>query len=379
MRKWLGILCAAALVLAGCGQQAAQEEKPEEAPVVQETEENETKPEEPVEEEEPEKSFRELFSIEADGIDYLSVEGLEVPEGTVISLIGKDAGSSYWKNVKAGAEAAVADLNAALGYTKGAKVKLSYDAPEGDDVAEQIDIIDQMLDKSPDALMIGFVDVSLGRTQLELAEADGIPVLAVDSGIENPLIVNTCKTDNRAAGAEAARRLAEAMGESGQVALIIHSSVTETGIEREQGFREEMENNHPDIEIVDVAYRQQDGRSVDEIVAEDLKNYPDLKAFFGANQDVTTELMAALDKQAEEGREILAAGFDACENQVKRLQEGKLVGIVTQNPYGMGYASAVAAFRAVLGLPNAEMVDTGYYWMTAGNLEEEQAQYLCYK
>lgn len=376
MKRVLAVLCAGFL-LAGCGTKNAPETaeqvlKPVETPVKEEPEEEET------EAEEAKKSFQELFSVESDGIDYLSVEGLEVPEGTVITLIGKDAGSAFWKTVKAGAEKAVADLNAALGYGKGAKVKLSYDAPSGDDTAEQIDIIDQMLDKSPDAMIVGFVDVSLGRTQIELAEANGIPMLAVDSGIENDLIVNTTRTDNRAAGAEAARKLAEAMGETGQAALLVHSSVTETGIEREAGFREELEANHPAIELVDVAYIQQDERSVNEIVAETLAEYPDLKAYFGANEDVTRALVTALEKETQEGRELLAAGFDACEGQVKSLEEGKLVGVMTQNPYGMGYASAVAAFRAVLGLPNASLVNTGYCWLTAENLSEEQNEYLCY-
>lgn len=64
-------------------------------------------------------------------------------------MVGKDSASSFWKRVKAGAEQAVADLNEALGYTGNAKVKVTYDAPAKESVSEQIDIIDQMLDKNP--------------------------------------------------------------------------------------------------------------------------------------------------------------------------------------------------------------------------------------
>ena len=142
-------------------------------------------------------AFRELFEIKAEGIDYLDVSGIRIPEGITISLVGKDASSGYWKQVHAGAQQAGPTISTRpLGYTGDAKAELIYDASETGDVAEQIDIIDQMLDKNPDALIIGFVDVNSGKTQLELAESNGVPVFSVDSTIENSLIVSSSQTDN---------------------------------------------------------------------------------------------------------------------------------------------------------------------------------------
>ena len=111
-------------------------------------------------------AFRELLEIKAEGIDYLDVSGIRIPEGVTLSMVGKDAESGYWKQVHAGAGQAIDDINAALGYTEDAKAELIYDASATGDIAEQIDIIDQMLDKNPDALIIGFVDINSGKTQL---------------------------------------------------------------------------------------------------------------------------------------------------------------------------------------------------------------------
>ena len=130
----------------------------------------------------------------------------------------------YKRQVHEGAQQAVDDINKALGFTGDEKVQLNYDAPGDGDIAEQIDIIDQMLDKSPDALIIGFVDINSGKTQLELADSNGVPVFAVDSGIENSLIISESKTDNYQAGKEAAVRLCELIGDEGQIALLVHSS-----------------------------------------------------------------------------------------------------------------------------------------------------------
>ena len=109
--------------------------------------------------------------------------------------------------------------------------------------------------------MIASLRKERGMTQLELAESNGVPVFAVDSSIDNALIVSETKTDNYKAAAEAAAKLCEAIGDSGEVALLVHSSETETGIEREKGFREEIEQNHPNVQIIDTTYVNQDERS----------------------------------------------------------------------------------------------------------------------
>ena len=359
------------------GQISSEEQETEETAETADTEKDNGQTEE--EAGETAAAFQDLFDIQAEGIDYLSVSGIQIPEGVMVTMVGKDSSSGYWKQVHAGAQQAADDINAALGYTGDAKAELIYDASETGDVAEQIDIIDQMLDKNPDALIIGFVDVNSGKTQLELAESNGVPVFSVDSTIENSLIVSSSQTDNYQAGAEAARRLAELMGGSGQAALLVHSSETETGIERERGFREEMEQNYPDIEIVSAAYQDQDARSVDDIVAAVFYEYPELKAYQAMNEETTEALISAIEMYGPEDRTILTAGFDASSAEMKDIEDGKLAGVIAQNPYGMGYAAAVSAFREIAGMDNADLIDTGYLWITAGNLGEPAAQQLIYK
>lgn len=391
MKKLVAMLCVAGL-LTGCavsGEKKTDEVKPEAPAQAEETKEETAKPKEKTEtaaetenegdEQVMPENFRELFAIEAEGIDYLSVEGIEVPEGTAISMIGKDSASGFWKRVKAGAAQAVTDINEALGYTGNAKVKLTYDAPSKENVSEQIDIIDQMLDKNPDALIVGYVDVNSGKTQLELAEANGVPVFAVDSSIQNSLIETETKTDNYKAAAEAADRLCEAIGDSGEVALLVHSSETETGIEREKGFREEIEQNHPNVQIIDTTYVNEDERSTEEIVAAVMAEHPDLKAYFGTNDNVTRVLATVVSKFAPEGQSVLAAGFDTSAKLVQAVKDGTLTGVMGQDAFGMGYACAVSALRSIASLDNASVIEPGYYWINAENADDAVTQMLTYK
>lgn len=380
MKKFISVLCAAVLLTGCAAKKEAEVSEPEKAPVETVSEQEDAEEIQEAEGSRGEKEIlQEVLGVEAEGVNYLSVEGTRVPEASVLAMIGKDSTSGFWKQVKAGAEQAVADLNESLGYTGDEKVKLLYDAPEKEDISEQIDIIDQMLDKNPDALCIGFVDINSGKTQLELAKANGIPVLAVDSGIENSLILSTIKTDNYQAGREAAEKLCDAMEDNGKVALLVHSSLTESGIEREKGFTEEIQANHPEVEIVNVAYRQQDERNVDEIVAAVLQEHPDLKAYFGTNDVVTRELVEALSLQGTEEHRVLAAGFDASAKLIQAVKEGRMTGVMAQNPWGMGYAAAVSAFRTMAGMDTASVIDTGYYWISSENMEEEIVSLLTYK
>ena len=72
-------------------------------------------------------------------------------------------------------------------------------------------------------------------------------------------------------------------------------------------------------------------------------------------------------------------GFDAGKDQLDALREGKISGLVVQNPFGIGYASVIAAARTVLEIGNEAIVDTGYTWVTQNNIEEDAIQRMLYE
>lgn len=165
----------------------------------------------------------------------------------------------------------------------------------------------------------------------------------------------------------------------GEVALLVHSSETETGIEREKGFREEIEQNHPDVQIIDTTYVNEDERSAEEIVAAVMAEHPDLKAYFGTNDNVTRVLATVVSKFALEGQTVLAAGFDTSAKLVQAVKDGTLTGVMGQDAFGMGYACAVSALRSIASLDNASVIEPGYYWINAENADDSVTQMLTYK
>ena len=77
--------------------------------------------------------------------------------------------------------------------------------------------------------------------------------------------------------------------------------------------------------------------------------------------------------------EIVLMGFDVGREQLKALEEGEISGLVVQNPFGIGYASVVAAARTVLQSGNEAQVSTGYLWVTQDNMNDASIQKMLYQ
>ena len=78
--------------------------------------------------------------------------------------------------------------------------------------------------------------------------------------------------------------MAEMIGDAGEVALVVHDQTSRTGIDRRDGFLNEMKAKHPNIKIVDIQYGGGDQLKSTEITKAMLQAHPNLKGMFGANE-----------------------------------------------------------------------------------------------
>ena len=111
-----------------------------------------------------------------------------------------------------------------------------------------------------------------------------------------------------------------------------------------------------------------------------LEKYPDVKGIFATNEtvaDLVVNVLDSMDKTTGEDR-IKVVSFDGGEDQMKLLEDGKIDGLIVQNPYGIGYATVVACARAVLGQGNEATVSTGYTWVTKDNMNKDSIKKMLY-
>lgn len=335
---------------------------------------------------------------------YRNAKGLSLEKGAYISVLGKSASGEYWEEIKKGVAKAAEDINEELGYEGSDKVKVTFSGPEvKDDVDEQVNILDEELARYPVALAMSIADVQACEVQFDLATESGIPIVAFDSGSDYQGLVATVTTDNAAAAKLAADKLGEEIGGEGKVIMFLHDSKSKACATREKAFKKEIKKEYPDIEIVEAIHMDdtneirtiiaeeknaqlETGKTDEEVTADDITNeevvdyvlaqYPDLKGCFTTNGDSMKYAVEGLERQ--EMQSVKVVGFDANDYEIEALKAGKIQGLVVQNPYGMGYASVIAAARAALSLGNEAVIDTGYTWVTQENVDSEEIQNILY-
>ena len=286
-----------------------------------------------------------------------------------IPVISKGFQHQFWQAVKAGAEMAAEDCG----------VTITFEGPPSEsDVADQMDMLQVALDKGPAALVFAALDSVAAIPLLEQAQEDGIPVIAFDSGVDSDVPLATAATDNVAAAATAADMMAELIGGEGQVAVIAHDQTSRTGIDRVDGFVNRMEEEYPDIEVVDVQYGGGDHLGSSNLANAIILANPDLKGFFGANEGSIIGVLNAVIELDMAG-EIVVIGYDSGLQQMEAIRAGTEAGAITQDPIGIGYKSVEAAVMALRGEELEEDIDTGFHWYDAETIDSDLIMPLLYE
>lgn len=285
-----------------------------------------------------------------------------------IALISKGFQHQFWQAVKAGAEQAAGELG----------VEITFEGPDSESQVDvQIDMLAAALARNPDAIGFAALDSQAAIPLLQQAQEAGIPIVAFDSGVDSDIPVATAATDNVAAAALAADKMAELIGGEGKVALVVHDQTSRTGIDRRDGFVNRVGEAYPDIEIVDIQYGGGDHLKSTEITKSILLAHPDLKGIFGANEG---SAIGVANGVRELGREdgIIVIGYDSGAQQKQMIEEGLIEGAITQNPIGIGYQTVATAVKAINGEAVEANIDTGFYYYDASNMDDPEIAAVLY-
>ena len=303
-------------------------------------------------------------------IGALAMLGGAVPasaQETYIPLISKGFQHQFWQAVKAGADKAAAELG----------VTVTFEGPDTEaQVDRQIDMLAAALAKNPQAIGFAALDSQAAIPLLRKAQEAGIPVIAFDSGVDSDIPVATASTDNLAAAALAADKMAELIGGEGKVALVVHDQTSRTGIDRRDGFVNRVEEAYPNIEIVTVQYGGGDHLQSTEITKSILQANPDLKGIFGANEG---SAIGVVNGARELGKtDLVIIGYDSGAQQKQAIRDGLMAGAITQNPVGIGYETVAAAVKAIKGEEVPAAIDTGFYWYDKSNIDDPEIAAVLY-
>lgn len=290
-------------------------------------------------------------------------------EKLYIPVISKGFQHQFWQAVKAGSEQAATDLN----------VEITFEGPESEAMVDkQVEMFQTALDKNPAAICLAAVDSKAFEPLLQKAKEAGIPVIGFDSGVDSDIPVSTAATDNIAATALAADKMAELIGGEGEVAIIAHDQTSRTGIDRVKGFTDQITSKYPNITIVDTQYGGGDHLKSTDLAKAIIQAHPNLKGFFGANEGSIIGVLNAVTELGMEGQ-ITVIGYDSGKQQMDAIRAGTEAGAITQNPVGIGYKCVEAAVKAARGESLPKVIDTGFYWYDKNNIDDAEIQAVLYE
>jgi ribose transport system substrate-binding protein len=295
--------------------------------------------------------------------------GLAAPafaQEAYIPLVSKGFQHQFWQAVKSGAEQAA----------KEHKVRVTFEGPETEAMVDkQIDMLSAALAKNPKAIGIAALDSKAAIPLLKKAQAAKIPVIAFDSGVDSDIPATTTTTDNKAAAAMAADKMAELIGKEGDVAVVAHDQTSRTGVDRRDGFVERMKSAYPKVKVVSVQYGGGDHLKSTEVTKSILQANPNLKGIFGANEG---SAIGVVNGARELKRKVVIIGYDSGKQQKDAIRNGTMAGAITQNPVGIGYKTVEAAVKAMKGEKLPKVIDTGFYWYDKSNIDDPKIAAVLY-
>jgi ribose transport system substrate-binding protein len=286
-----------------------------------------------------------------------------------IELISKGETHQFWQAVKKGAEQQAAKMNATIHFQGPANETM---------IDKQLEMLDAAIALKPDAIGYAALGTTQSVTHLKAANKAGIPVYMFDTAASCPGALGTASdcalgvayTDSKAAGKLAADKMAALVGSAGKVLVVGHSQTNQTGIDRRDGFINQMKSKYKGIKLLTTQYAEGgDALKAQEIVSAALVANPDLKGIYATNEGISIGAGQAFKAAKLANGKVKLIGFDSGKQQIANIKSGLQSGAITQNPIGIGAKTVEALVNYVRNktVPKT-LIDTGFYYYDKKNI-----------
>jgi len=265
-----------------------------------------------------------------------------------IDLIVKMEHGDYWSTLRMGAEVAAKEFN----------VNLRFLAPPNEgDIQGQINLVNDSIQKHPDALLLAASDYMKLAQVTDRAAYNNIPIISIDSEVGSARVKSYIGTNNYDAGQRSAERMVQLIGGSGKIAVMNFVQEARNANQREEGLLDYIAR-YPDVQIVNIAYCQSSKEMASAITRDWLKTYPDLKGIIALNAEASIGVGRVV-KEAGQGGMVKVIAFDSPQETMEMLQDGTVQALVIQNPFNNGYLAVQYAVELMEGRKIADRIDTG--------------------
>jgi ribose transport system substrate-binding protein len=234
-------------------------------------------------------------------------------------------------------------------------------------VENQVDIIENELQKNVDAILVNPIDSEALATTVAQATTQGVPVFAVDINVVGADVTSFVSSDNTEIGKIAAEDIIKHLGGKGNVAILGWPTISSTR-DRQAGFEEAMKEA-PGIRIVATSGDAMERTAALDAAENILQSNPELNAIFGVNEAGALGALGAVDAQGSS--DVYIVGVDATPDLLKAVQGGTAVqAAVAQDPYQMGKAAVELAVKHLNGEKVKKTVSVPIDLVTKDNVQK---------
>jgi ribose transport system substrate-binding protein len=284
-----------------------------------------------------------------------------------LALITGDNHDPFFVSMNAGAQAEAKALG----------VSVNWQGPAQYQASLQIPIVSAVLTSKPDFVFICPTDAqALGAPIKQLTSA-GIPVMTLDSDINDTSArLGNITSNNLLGGQQAADSLANLLGGKGEVAVLNEQPGVSTTDLRQKGFEQELAK-FPGIKYLGVGRDNDDTTTATTTASALLSRNPGLTGFFATD---TANGAGAATAAQQAGRAVKVVAFDAEPEEVTALKLGHISSLIVQKAYDFGQLAVEDAVAYLNGNHAAIPPSTleTYVIATAQNINSPEVQKYLY-
>ena len=258
---------------------------------------------------------------------------------TTVTFLPKNLGNPYFETSDAGGQKAVEEFGG------------TYDevGPDTAGPDAQVSFIDTAAQQGINALVVSANDTTALCDSLNAARDAGTKVVTFDSDTEvdcRDIFINQATAEGIAQ--VQVDMIAEQIDDSGEVAILSAAASATNQNAWIEMMEKELADNHPDIELVDTVYGDDDDQTSFDKTAALLADHPDLK---GIISPTTVGIAAAaryLSTSDAKGK-VALTGLGTPNQMRDYVEDGTVTEFALWNPDDLGYLAAFAAKALVDG------------------------------
>lgn len=216
---------------------------------------------------------------------------------------------------------------------------VAIDARE--DVAKQASDIEDLVSRGASILLVNPVDSDSVASSVANAISNGVKVISVDRSVNGVDVSSTIASDNVLGAELATNYLLETVGEGSEVAELMGVVGASATIDRGEGFHNVADKNLNVVASQSANFDRAEGLSVMENI---LQANPNIKGVFSHNDEMALGALEAIGN-----KDIKVIGFDAIDDAISSIKDGRLFATVAQQPAEMGKIAIETAMKLIKG------------------------------